>query len=454
MKTVNELFSAYITLDGLGAELCEATVETLSVNRDTRTLEGTLSLSSLVPRDSLFLLEKRLEESALQVHRVRLLPRFSSCPFVPEYFPELVKELRRRDATINGSLKDAAVSVSGNLLMVSLSHGGEEILKARKVDRAILSLIREEFGTTFQVEFGGVVSLEGMTEQSVGQIEKATEEKRRERISGEIENYEAMMRDAEKKKERQRKTTAKTINLRRGAEMLPTIQPDTAREIYGRMPKGKISPIANVSTEDGKVTIWGEIFLLETKITRDGSRKIYTINITDYSSSMTLKLLMNINDCKAVDTLAKGMSVIVSGALEFDKYDREIVMRPDSIAAVEQIKVDDDAPKKRVELHLHTNMSGLDGINPIEDYIRRAVAWGHTAIAVTDHGVVQAFPYAHDEVERARKNGAELKMIYGVEAYFVNDTDAKARNVALNLPEGEDLVKKAGVFPPGNLGEK
>lgn len=446
MKTVNELFSAYITLDGLGAELCEATVETLSVNRDTRTLEGTLSLSSLVPRDSLFLLEKRLEESALQVHRVRLLPRFSSCPFVPEYFPELVKELRRRDATINGSLKDAAVSVSGNLLMVSLSHGGAEILKARKVDRAILSLIREEFGTTFQVEFGGVVSLEGMTEQSVGQIEKATEEKRRERISGEIENYEAMMRDAEKKKERQRKTTAKTINLRRGAEMLPTIQPDTAREIYGRMPKGKISPIANVSTEDGKVTIWGEIFLLETKITRDGSRKIYTINITDYSSSMTLKLLMNINDCKAVDTLAKGMSVIVSGALEFDKYDREIVMRPDSIAAVEQIKVDDDAPKKRVELHLHTNMSGLDGINPIEDYIRRAVAWGHTAIAVTDHGVVQAFPYAHDEVERARKNGADLKMIYGVEAYFVNDTDAKARNVALNLPEGEDLVKKLEYF--------
>ena len=77
-------------------------------------------------------------------------------------------------------------------------------------------------------------------------------------------------------------------------------------------------------------------------------------------------------------------------------------MRPDSIAAVEQIKVDDDAPKKRVELHLHTNMSGLDGINPIEEYgIRRAVAWGHTAIAVTDHGVVQAFPYAHDEVERA-----------------------------------------------------
>ena len=252
-------------------KLGQVTVETLSVNRDTRTLEEPCRFRHWFPETAS--LEKRLEESALQVHRVRLLPRFSSCPFVPEYFPELVRELRRRDATINGSLKDAAVSVSGNLLMVSLSHGGAEILKARKVDRAILSLIREEFGTTFQVEFGGVVSLEGMTEQSVGQIEKATEEKRRERIAGEIENYEAMMRDAEKEKERQRKTTAKTINLRRGAEMLPTIQPDTAREIYGRMPKGKISPIANVSTEDGKVTIWGEIFLLETKITRDGSRQ-------------------------------------------------------------------------------------------------------------------------------------------------------------------------------------
>ena len=138
---------------------------------------------------------------------------------------------------------------------------------------------------------------------------------------------------------------------------------------------------------------------------------------------MTLKLLMNINECKQVDTLSVGMSVIVSGVLEFDKYDHEVVMRPDSIAVAEQVKVDDDAPRKRVELHLHTNMSGLDGINPVEDYIRRAVAWGHRAIAVTDHGVVQAFPYAHDEIERARKNGADIKMIYGVEAYFINDTD-------------------------------
>ena len=88
--------------------------------------------------------------------------------------------------------------------------------------------------------------------------------------------------------------------------------------------------------EAGRITVWGEVFDIESRETRDGSRKIYSIDITDYTNSITLKLIQQANDCSKIDAIKKGTALLVTGSVEYDKYDRENVMRPNAIARAEK----------------------------------------------------------------------------------------------------------------------
>ena len=113
-----------------------------------------------------------------------------------------------------------------------------------------------------------------------------------------------------------------------------------------------------------------------------------------------------------------GSALKIKGKMEYDKYEDDLVLTPESIIEVKRRRRMDNAPEKRSELHLHTNMSAMDALTPVAEYIKRAKEWGHPAIAITDHGVVQSFP---DAASTAKKIGYEGKVIYGLEAYFVND---------------------------------
>ena len=192
--------------------------------------------------------------------------------------------------------------------------------------------------------------------------------------------------------------------------------------------KKRTAPVAKVSGEarllegrffeDETVVVQGRIFKIENRETR-GKKLLYNFDITDGTDSMTIKFFIEQNKkSDYADLLTKDRVVKIAGKVVLDKFSNELNILANKVgpgSLPENLRVD-NAPKKRVELHLHTNMSQLDGITPAADFVKRAAKWGHPAVAITDHGVVQAFPEAMDAAKKAG-----IKVIYGVEGYLVDD---------------------------------
>ena len=174
--------------------------------------------------------------------------------------------------------------------------------------------------------------------------------------------------------------------------------------------------IIDIDDAIGNVTICGEIFKKEIIETKTG-RKIVTFFITDYTNSITVKLFPKPKDVeKIVEEIKPGLYCKVRGQATNDPYAKEIVIMAKDIVKATKIEKMDTALEKRVELHLHTKMSSMDGLSSTANLIKQAAKWGHKAIAITDHGVVQAFPEA---METAKKS--KIKILYGVEGYLVDD---------------------------------
>ena len=172
----------------------------------------------------------------------------------------------------------------------------------------------------------------------------------------------------------------------------------------------------NLQEDSGKVTIEGCIFGMETRELR-GGKHLIALDVTDYSSSVTVKMFLKPEKAKSLSNcLKKGNWYRFRGNCQYDKFQNEVVLNAYDInTASPRIRLD-HAVEKRVELHMHTQMSSMDAVTSAKALIERAAAWGHPAVAVTDHGVVQAYPEAY---KAGKKNG--IKVIFGVEIYLIND---------------------------------
>jgi DNA polymerase-3 subunit alpha (Gram-positive type) len=412
LKTFGEFFSSYIDMSSFPPQISSGEVRKIQIDSENRVLSVKIGLSSPVEREVLYKLENQVAAcKTLRLSHAVIFPEYPAECFSLDYYPNLVLELKRREASINGTLKDSSPRLENGALVISLRHGGGEFLLSKHADRILSDLIQNEFGIKLPVRFDGVVAIDETNPVHIERMKQTEEKKRRQAVVEMVEEHEASLKKAPRK----------TISIRSGDTLMPCIVPETAREIYGHIGKGKPIALSTITPDIGSVTVWGEIFSVDQKETRDKQRKIYSMNITDYTGSITLKIIEMVNQCKALDTLTAGSTVLVRGDVEYDKYDHEIVIRPRGIATVEQLKVEDTAPEKRVELHMHTSMSSMDGVNPASDLVKRAAQWGHSAVAITDHGVAQAFPDAMNAASEMAKKGKPIKVIYGMEAYFVND---------------------------------
>ncbi|WP_122646831.1 PolC-type DNA polymerase III [Enterococcus mediterraneensis] len=179
-----------------------------------------------------------------------------------------------------------------------------------------------------------------------------------------------------------------------------------------------ITPMGNILEEERRITIEGYVFDKEVRELRS-KRKILTLKITDYTSSFIVKKFSNNEtDEQIFDAIAKGSWLKVRGSIQEDTFMRDLVMNAQDLVEVKHAERKDYAPEgeKRVELHLHSNMSTMDATANVGELVAQAGKWGHKAIAITDHGGAQAFPEAH---QAGKKAG--VKILYGVEANIVDD---------------------------------
>ena len=210
--------------------------------------------------------------------------------------------------------------------------------------------------------------------------------------------------------------------------------------IYGREIKGTPDiEIGNINELSGNVIIDGYLFKKapDIKETRNGAH-IVTFSITDDKNAINCKIFTDDNAAFAAldGRLKKGTALRVRGQAQNDKYARELLINVRDINVIDWEKRVDEAEEKRVELHLHTKMSTMDAMADAETLVEQAIKWGHKAIAITDHGDVQAFPEAY----HASNWGKDIKVLYGVECYLVNDSTNAVVNPSDNNLDSEFVV--------------
>ena len=189
--------------------------------------------------------------------------------------------------------------------------------------------------------------------------------------------------------------------------------------------------VNDINEMSGFVTICGDVIAKETKALRDGKKSIFTFAVTDYTSTITCKLFV---ENELVEELEENINghIAVQGRSAFDDFSGEVTLRPLNIKSVKQEKKTDDAPIKRIEMHLHTKMSQMDGVVDAKELVKLMMQYGHDTVAITDHGVVQAYPDMEAAIAKCK---ADIKLIFGVEGYLLDD------DAVLSGVEEEKMLK-------------
>lgn len=402
MKEVSflSLFGEYID-QGVAAYFDSATVESIEASLAERSVSMLVSFPA--PIDSAVIKKARAELiRVMNLHRLDLGMHFPPETFDINYMASFVKEIYEHFPASRTILEGATYNLNGDKLTVELAANGKDVLINLGCDKFIRQTIDRRFERLIAVEFvSNVSALDDI--KVLEELQK--KENQKIAVASPMANPVAVSKAPVQKKPKERTYDDLPISI------------TNAKPLFGTLVKGKPKPIKECLPEDGEVVVWGDVFSLETRESKDGRYSIINFNITDYTSSYPVKVFGEKKKCEdLVENLKDGKTVLVRGAINMDTYMHTYLITARAVTEIEKIEKQDNAPEKRVELHLHTNMSAMDGMTSAKELVSRAIAWGHKAIAITDHGVVQAFPEACNTAAKAG-----IKIIYGMEGYLVDD---------------------------------
>ena len=372
-------------------------------NQEHRQIKAQVSFKNYVSYKEISKFETRIIE-IYQLSSAELTPSFPEVEFSAEMWPDVIEAAKRRCSGVNGFLNDSSVILENDTVSVQLRYGGLDIMEALRIPEGLKLIFNTWFAKPLNVAFGGATRVDSTNLQDIPEPEI-------DNLPPPPPKQEPVAPKEMPKREWRRPAPVVT-------EMPKIPFKMTDNVIFGNHVARNFYSLENVAQVTGNVSVMGNIFKCESKPTWDMKNVRFTIYITDYTGSMILKFMVPQDKADELSgKLKAGKAIGASGQPMYDKYEQDNVINTKCIFEAKYIIRQDHADEKRVELHLHTNMSSMDAVNTIDDYVKRAAYWGHDAIAITDHGNLQNYPAA---CAAAKEYG--LKMIYGVEGYLVDDT--------------------------------
>lgn len=352
------------------------------------------SNQNIIPKKIINEAENILKQK-LDLNHFYIITKYSPDLFNEKYFDEIIYYLISQGVPVKGLLDITNINFNNNILDIKLSHGGEEFLNTTSCAQKIKNLIFQEFNLNININFSGILNLDENLYKNI--LDNNNNKNQEQKI---ILDNNIITNNKNQKK----------IN--------------SCQVLFGKKISNPPVSIDTIQEETSKITIFGEVFFKKIISTKKNNKFIFIFYITDNTSSITCKTILDNKFLDAFNKIQPGISVLMSGKVYFDDFDKEFEFKPSDINIISKSDKKDLAEIKRVELHAHTNMSAMDGIPSAEQLVKFAHNLGHKSVAITDHGVVQSFPEAAQALLKINKNledQKKFKIIYGIEAYLVNN---------------------------------
>lgn len=505
-KTFCNVFPAFKGGAELDALFSDTQVESIKTYETKKQMIVTLQSDHLIPYHMITRMEALLTQHAyhmggagkkIQIFmRYQLSEQYDVRQIAENYKESLLEELRSISRIAFRLMSRAEWYYNEDVISIAVEHSSVAKEHEKLIRDFLVSYFRDHFGK--EIEVGFSYSLEQKTklrqanalrlQQELRTIEEKNAELQAAKAASDASEKEKNAEDKkgskDENKQAEAKTAAKTDTSKSPQPAASSAKPAAAAAksygagarsdrkfsgkgdygsyrkqqsqdpdvFYGRNCEADIVKIEALEEGTGECCIHGQVIALEDRELRSG-KFIITGAITDFTDTIMFKLFVSPDDRgPLLDELQKGKFYIIKGVPMYDSYSKEITFS--SVAGIKPAndfreKRMDNALEKRVELHLHTIMSEMDSVVGIEKVIARAKEWGMKALAITDHGVVQAFPIANHQL----KKGEDFKIIYGVEGYFVDDVKGLIQNEKGQKIDSEYVVfdiETTGLSPTNN----
>lgn len=414
MKRVNEAFSDYKS----GGNINVAIIESVSLRKRTKVLELEISSDNYIEIGEIesfsnFLKERfDLNDSKITVkytEEVKIRP-------IEEELKNIIFSMSKKYPALKAAANNSEYEVVGNTITFNFKIPVSGFLKTMEYDKEINKVIKYMYGKHYDINFIDNLDSE--------ELVKIAEDKRANEMMfiKDIKTTQSYNAPEPPKKFEENKQEVKADGDDKKVNSLLIV----GRNANIKEPAVKIT---DITPNEGRVALQGEVSNIEAKELRSG-KTLISFDLYDGSNSMTCKVFCKPgDDVEVLPKLKKAKGVKLVGSAGYSNYSHEVELIANTIIETEgmrKTKRQDKAEVKRVELHMHTQMSQMDAMSSAKDLIKRAMSWGMKSIAITDHGVVQSFPEAHKLIGR---DNPDMKIIYGVEAYLTPDKKPSTTNI-------------------------